>query len=145
MEEVYRIGQDRLGILAGNVCSLSAKIATLANRHRCNKIETNGNIGFTLSCDERFIYAGFWGRNRYNDTKGQVFSDTDPYGEENWIDEESSEKIDLTKKYTYGHIMGKDVIIDPYMRWDNNRVFFKNEDDETVYALLIEDPENILL
>jgi len=142
MEEVYVINiRESFLTSRDHLIRLVSKIATTAYRYRCDSIETNGNIAASVANDIRFN-CGFSQSYASKKIKGQIFSEIDPYGEEQWIDEE---KIDKEYRYRYGSIAGKDFVVNPCMRWSENIVYFRNEEDEILHTLRIEDPDSILL
>ena len=48
------------------------------------------------------------------------------------------------KLYNLGNFENIQVMVDPYMRWDDNRIFFKN-DDTIIEEIEITDNESLLI
>lgn len=141
MDEIYKVGEN---VVDEEYVKLNNKILKTAVKYGSEFIETNGNLSSYIQMDSRFVFSLNFGENPYNAylIKGQKIDlETDPYGEEDWDDEEDKH---IQIKYKLGHIGNKKIIVDPYLKWNENIIYFKNEKQETLHILIIEDPKKIL-
>jgi len=49
------------------------------------------------------------------------------------------------KKYPMGTISGKQLLVDPYMRWDDNRILLKDKDENIINEIKIIDENDMLI
>ena len=94
------------------------KVIKKAKGIKANKIVTNGNLA-------------------------SVIQDSGNYSISNTLSVPIS-KIAPGESYPMGQIDGIKIFVDPYMRWDDNYIYFENDDVKVIRKLKIKNVENIL-
>jgi hypothetical protein len=148
MEEVYKIDSTNpLATTHSLLVDFNNKVIITAIKQNAEFIETNGNLASYLQESSRFVFLMNFGDDPYetNVIKGRKIDPiSDPYGEEDWDEVSDDKPVHKVGKYKLGYIGNKKIIVDPYLRWTENVIYFKNDKQETLYSLIIEDPEKIL-
>lgn len=146
-EEIYEIPNVPFLLTREKLQLLVTRVLVILNRldlqgTPCEYIETTLAMQTCFMDDARYAFNREPIQFRYSNISvvNQVFSEEDPYGEEDW--EGGEDDVD-SELILVGHIFQKFVIVN-ISNYGNKVIYFKDFNGELLYTIRIDDPDNIL-